>query len=130
MQDNRTAALLNVAMSNPEELVCQIVYLDERGDATERIVSPIRYLTRALVSVYCLGREEPRTLRLGRILRVRIALASDVLAPEAIRELCSHRSKRAKAAGTVNGNELPRETRAPERAASRSVGLTENDRPE
>lgn len=88
----KSQALLNVAMEAPEQFVAAIKYLDSRGNVTERIVSPIRYLTPRLVSVYCLGREAPRSLRISGMLQVRLKITSDVLAPEAIRNLVQQRS--------------------------------------
>lgn len=100
---DRTRALLDVAMGAPEQYVCEIVYLDGSGNVTERVVSPIRYLTSRAVSVYCLGREEPRTLLLSRIMRTKIGLASEVLSPEAIKNLCLHHKKRLAAGKSSTG---------------------------
>lgn len=91
MQSSKKLALIDVALQAPDDFVLQIVYLDGSGNVTERVVSPIRYLTPTRLSVYCLGREAVRTLALCRIMRVRIGPAADVLAPELIKNLCVYR---------------------------------------
>jgi predicted DNA-binding transcriptional regulator YafY len=89
-------SLLHVAMDDPQNLVAYVRYLDERGNVTERTVSPIRQLTAARMMVYCLGREAVRTLKLSRVLSVRLRFACDVLPPEGVKRLVEHyhRSKR------------------------------------
>ena len=58
--------------------VCRIVYVDEKGQRTERTISPIR-LTRDTVNALDLGREEPRNFTLSRIASCELIPASDVL---------------------------------------------------
>ncbi len=87
------AKLVQVAMDHPELFVANIVYLDSKGNVTQRPVSPIRYLPDRRVRVYCLGRLALRTLKLSMILRVQLQLSHDVLAPEQVKELVSHRRK-------------------------------------
>lgn len=86
--------LILIAMQSPAEYVLQIVYIDSKGTVTDRAVSPYRYDRRGNLQVFCLGAEHLRTLRLSRILRLRIRLAVDVLSPEAIVRLVDHRGAR------------------------------------
>jgi len=90
-------AAIELAMREPDNLVLKITYLDSRGSATERIVSPIRYLTTERLQVYCLGREAVRTLKLVGIMGVQFVPSSSVLAPEAIRQLCVHTRRGSRA---------------------------------
>ena len=85
--------LFSVAMAAPDDLAVQVTYLDLNRKLTIRTVSPIRYLTRSRLLVYCLGREEPRSLYLQRCLRVRLRHVADVLAPEQIGEFIRGRKE-------------------------------------
>jgi len=83
-------AAIAICMKNPEQFVLDINYLDAKGNLTQRCVSPIGYLTPRLLSVYCLGRCEVRSLKLSRIMRMRFVVANEVLSPMAIKNLCVH----------------------------------------
>lgn len=85
--------LLEIAYDEPETFVCQITYIDRKGTVTDRTISPMRYLTSDLVRVYCLGRQEIRSLKVHGILRCQLRLAIDVLAPEKIAMLVDHRNR-------------------------------------
>lgn len=85
--------LFNTALAAPDDLAVQVTYLDLKRKLTIRTVSPIRYLTRSRILVYCLGREEPRSLYLQRCIRVRLRHVADVLAPEQIGEFIRGRKK-------------------------------------
>lgn len=90
-------AMFNAALAAPDDLAVLVTYLDLEKKLTLRTVSPIRYLTRSRILVYCLGREEPRSLYLERCLRVRLRHVADVLAPEQIGEFI--RGKREASGG-------------------------------
>lgn len=83
----------NTALAAPDDLAVQVTYLDLERKLTIRTVSPIRYLTRSRLLVYCLGREEPRSLYLQRCLKVQLRHVADVLAPEKIGEFIRGREK-------------------------------------
>lgn len=87
--------LLQIALQEPQIFVAHIRYLAEDGSLSERTVSPLKLLTTDRIMVYCLGREAIRTLRLSRILTVRLRLSLDVLPPEGVKKLVEH-DKRAK----------------------------------
>ena len=90
---NRNERMLLIAMAQPELFVAQITYLDARGTVTDRVVSPVLYLTEDVLRAYCLGREAVRSFRSKRILRVRLKLSADCLCPEALATLVSHTNK-------------------------------------
>ncbi len=79
-----------IAQQAPEQFVLHITYLDRSGNVTGRAVSPIKLEPEGILC-YCLGRMDVRKFLYKRIMRTRIQLASEVLCPEAIQELVSHR---------------------------------------
>lgn len=85
--------LIDIAMNHPELFVAHIVYLDKKANVTKRSVSPICYLPNGAVRVYCLGRSEVRSLKFSGMLRVQLRLAHDVLSPEQVTDLVTHRRK-------------------------------------
>lgn len=85
--------LLLIAYQSPERFVAQVTYLAADGTVSQRAVSPLAYLTNGRLHVYCLGRESVRTLKMSCILKVQLRLTCDVLCPEAIQELVSHKSR-------------------------------------
>lgn len=87
-------ALMDIAAGDPERWVCQIAYIDSTGTVTSRPVSPIRRLTEESVRVYCLARQEIRTLKFSRILRCQLRLACDVLTPEQLQVMVDHKKRR------------------------------------
>lgn len=91
--------MVAVCLSNPDDLALAITYLDLSGKLTKRTISPIRYLTRSRLLVYCLSRGEPRSIYLERVVRVQIRHTADVLAPEQIGEFQRGRHQ----AGEVEG---------------------------
>ena len=99
----RSQALLAIAMDYPDQFVAAVKYLDERGNVTDRIISPVRYLTANRVCVYCLGREAPRTFRIAGILKVTLKHTCDVLAPEAIKILVDQRNAIARKSPETSG---------------------------
>ncbi len=88
--------LLQIALQEPQLWVAHIRYLAEDGKLTERTVSPLKLLTNDRLLVYCLGREAVRSLRLSRILIVRLRLSMDVLPPEGVKTLVEHKSRAKK----------------------------------
>lgn len=85
--------MIVAAMQSPEQFVLQVTYLAADGTVTDRAVSPLGYLTKDRLRVYCLGREGVRTLKVGCILKLRLRFTIDVLCPEAIGELVSHHKR-------------------------------------
>lgn len=85
--------LLLIAYNDPATFVAQITYIDQKGTVSDRAVSPMAYLDSDRIRVYCLGREGLRTLKLSRIMRVRLRLTADVLCPEAIQTLVDHSAR-------------------------------------
>ncbi len=73
--------LIEAVMNRSDDLVAVIGYRDEWGRVTERTVSPIRFLDQGRFLALCLCRQEPRTLYLGRCLTIRVAPASEIMAP-------------------------------------------------
>ena len=76
----RNERLLDIAMEQPDLFAAEVRYLDNMGNLTRRIVSPIKYRD-GLLLVYCFGREALRTLRPDSIWQVRLVFASEVLPP-------------------------------------------------
>lgn len=70
-----------MAMHQPELLVIAMEYRDAKNIATQRIVSPIRWLDQQRFLALCLCREEPRQFYLTRCTDVRLVRASEVLMP-------------------------------------------------
>ena len=93
---NKHWGLLQIALQEPHLWVAHIRYLAEGGNLTERTVSPLKLLTNDRLLVYCLGREAVRSLRLSRILIVRLRLSMDVLPPEGVKTLVEHKSRAKK----------------------------------
>lgn len=87
--------LFSVALAAPDDLAVQVTYLDLSRKLTIRTVSPIRYLTRSRILVYCLCRGEPRSLYLQRCVGVKLRHVADVLAPEQIGEFIRGRDQAA-----------------------------------
>jgi predicted DNA-binding transcriptional regulator YafY len=75
--------ILMTAMRDPDQWVVRLRYVDSKGVATIRVVSPIR-LEGDSVMVLCLAREECRRLVLKRVSQVELVAACDVLMPVSI----------------------------------------------
>ena len=71
---------IRTAMRDPNKWVVRLRYVDSKGIATIRVVSPIR-LEGDSIMVLCLAREECRRLLLKRVSKVELVAASDVLMP-------------------------------------------------
>lgn len=75
------------AMKDPDNWVISMLYLDRKGKATERKVSPIRFTDDGeSFMALCLCREEPRRFVIDRCSEVKLIRAEDVLMPEPIVE--------------------------------------------
>lgn len=68
------------AMRDPDRWVVRLRYVDSKGVATVRVVSPIR-LEGKMLMVLCLAREQCRLLVLERVSDVELLPACDVLMP-------------------------------------------------
>lgn len=77
-QDTR---LWKQAMVDSDNWVVRVRYMDSKSQTTIRLVSPIRWVGRDKVLVMCLGRTEPRLLKLDRCSDLELVPASDVLMP-------------------------------------------------
>ncbi len=69
------------AMQNSDDLVVQFNYLDSKGKATRRVVSPIRFLGTDRFLGLCLSREEPRQFYLQRCDNIQLNQAADYVMP-------------------------------------------------
>jgi predicted DNA-binding transcriptional regulator YafY len=78
---------IGLAMANPDTFVIRMVYLDDKGKRTRRVVSPIRYgkqqsLNRFyMFQALCLSRQEPRWFKMAGCQNIELLRASDVLMP-------------------------------------------------
>lgn len=72
---------LFIAMHSPDDYVVSLEYLDSKGAATRRVVSPIRFLSGGRFLGLCLCREEPRQFYMNRCRNVRLCRASDFVMP-------------------------------------------------
>ena len=73
--------ILLMAMHSPDDYVVSLEYLDSKGAATRRIVSPIRFLPGGRFLGLCLCREEPRQFYMNRCRNVKLCRASDFVMP-------------------------------------------------
>jgi len=81
--------ILRRAMQQPDDLVVSLDYTDSRGNTSQRVVSPIRFLSQDRFLALCLCREEPRQFYLERCSNVLLGLACDFLMPVPIVERIS-----------------------------------------
>lgn len=90
--DNHYQMLL-ICLHDPDLFCAHIRYLDGNGNITERTVIPLALLTDNLLRVYCICRQGVRSLRLARVLSVKLRLSMDVLAGnESVKHLVEHRA--------------------------------------
>ena len=73
--------ILLMAMYSPDDYVVSLEYLDSKGAATRRVVSPIRFLSGGRFLGLCLCREEPRQFYMNRCQNVKLCRASDFVMP-------------------------------------------------
>ncbi len=73
--------LLQRAIHQPDDLVIEFDYLDAKGAATHRVVSPIRFLGKNRFLALCLSREEPRQFHIQRCEGAHLEPAANYLMP-------------------------------------------------
>ncbi|MCA9190820.1 MAG: hypothetical protein KDB03_03620 [Planctomycetales bacterium] len=69
------------AMHNPDNLVLSLEYTDSKGQKTQRIVSPIRFLSADRFLGLCLCRCEPRQFQLSRCSNLKLCQAASYVMP-------------------------------------------------
>jgi predicted DNA-binding transcriptional regulator YafY len=74
-------ALIQRAMYQSDDLVVVFDYVDSKGNASRRVVSPIRFVGEDRFLGLCLSREEPRQFYLSRCQNVRIGMAANFMMP-------------------------------------------------
>ena len=74
-------ALIQRAMYQSDDLVIVFDYVDSTGNASRRVVSPIRFVGEDRFLGLCLSREEPRQFHLSRCKNVRIGMAANFVMP-------------------------------------------------
>jgi predicted DNA-binding transcriptional regulator YafY len=74
-------SLISRAMQQSDDLVLVFDYVDAKGVATRRVVSPIRFAGSDRFLGLCLSREEPRQFYLARCKNLRIDLSTNYLMP-------------------------------------------------
>lgn len=79
-----TANALRTAMRDADQHVIAMDYVDSKGVASHRVVSPIRFLSSNRFLALCLCREEPRQFYLDRCQNVTLLNAADVMMPVAM----------------------------------------------
>ena len=75
---------IRIAMRDADQHVIAMDYVDSKGVASHRVVSPIRFLSGDRFLALCLCREEPRQFYLNRCHNVTLMNASDVMMPVAM----------------------------------------------
>jgi predicted DNA-binding transcriptional regulator YafY len=73
-------------MYQSDDLVVEFDYIDAKGVATHRVVSPIGFPGKDRFLALCLSREEPRQFHLDGYQNVRLARDVDFLMPVAMCE--------------------------------------------
>ena len=72
---------ISKAIQNSDEWVIRFGYKDAKGNQTQRVVSPIRFLGRDRFLGLCLCREEPRQFYLERCEDVTLRNAHEFVMP-------------------------------------------------
>jgi predicted DNA-binding transcriptional regulator YafY len=73
--------LIQRAIVQSDDYVILFDYVDAKGNATRRVVSPIRFVGSDRFLALCLSREEPRSFTLAHCRNVRIDRACNYLMP-------------------------------------------------
>ena len=73
--------MIRHAMQRQDDLVISLNYRDRRGKVTQRIISPIRFLSSDRFLAFCLCRCEPRQFQLDRCSDVQLKWAADYVMP-------------------------------------------------
>ena len=76
--------LIQQSMHNSDELVVEFRYRDSKGNLTQRVVSPIRFLGSNRFLGLCLSREEPRQFYLERCDGLELKQACQYVMPVAM----------------------------------------------
>ena len=77
-------SIIHKSILNCDQWVVVFRYRDSRGNLTNRVVSPIRFLGEDRFLGLCLSREEPRQFYLERCEDLQLKPASDYVMPVAI----------------------------------------------
>ena len=75
------------AIQQADDLVVVFDYLDAKGNATRRVVSPYRFLGETHFLGLCLTREEPRQFQISRCHNLKIDLAINYVMPVVAEDL-------------------------------------------
>ncbi len=81
--------LINRAIQQSDDLVIVFDYLDAKGQASRRVISPYRFLGDSHFLGLCLTREEPRQFQISRCRNVKIDLANNYVMPVVFEALCA-----------------------------------------
>lgn len=73
--------MITRAMGQPDDLVITLEYVDSKGQRTERVISPIRFMGGTRFLALCLCRCEPRQFDLSRCSNVRLRPADQFVMP-------------------------------------------------
>ncbi len=73
--------LINRAIQQSDDLVVVFDYVDTKGQASRRVVSPYRFLGDSHFLGLCLTREDPRQFQISSCRNLRIDLASNYMMP-------------------------------------------------
>lgn len=73
--------LIHRAIRQSDDLVLVFDYLDSKGIATRRVVSPVRFLAADRFLALCLSREEPRQFYLNRCQNLRLDWSANYVMP-------------------------------------------------
>ena len=76
-----TKSTLRRAMQDSDDWVIEMDYIDAKGNASHRTISPIRFVGGDRLLALCLCREAPRQFQLARCQNVRLLPAAEVLMP-------------------------------------------------
>lgn len=80
----RIAGLVSRVIQQSDDLVIVLEYVGKNGQATRRVVSPIRLMGTDRFLALCLSREEPRQFYFSQCTSVRVDLATNYVMPVAI----------------------------------------------
>lgn len=72
---------IEVATHHPDRYVLRIIYRDDAGRRSRRVISPVKMVGRNVLRALCLAREECRQFHLSRIEDVELIAANEVQMP-------------------------------------------------
>lgn len=73
--------LIYRAMHSPDDWVIKLDYRDKKGNTTQRVISPVRFVGKNRLLALCLCRQAPRQFHLEQCSNVVLEAASNVLMP-------------------------------------------------